>query len=190
MDIGNRIKAARIHRGLTQKQLGELCGMADSAIRRYESGRGNPTRKTLKRLADALHVTIPYFDGMDDLNAIDIDEALRRGDRHTAEKLMGMPEGTLNNPDPGYSYSDLEWRLIFSFSNLNETGQKEAVKRVEELSDLPRYRRPDVPLLLNIAGIDCDTLNDTQTTPQTPAATAEVKDTTPPENPSEEPRDQ
>lgn len=55
MTTGELIKAMRIEKGLTQKQLGDLCGMADSAIRRYESGRGNPTEKTLKRIAKALN---------------------------------------------------------------------------------------------------------------------------------------
>ena len=35
--VGEIIKKLRIERGLTQKQLGELCEMADSAIRRYEN---------------------------------------------------------------------------------------------------------------------------------------------------------
>ena len=39
MSIGQRIKDRRISLGMTQKQLGELCGMADSAIRKYESGK-------------------------------------------------------------------------------------------------------------------------------------------------------
>lgn len=56
--IGARIRAIRLLRELTQKQLGDLCGMADSAIRRYESGRGNPTEKTLKRIANALGVSV------------------------------------------------------------------------------------------------------------------------------------
>ncbi len=59
METGELIKAARKSRGLTQKQLGDLCGMADSAIRRYESGKGNPTQKTLQRIASALQVD-PY----------------------------------------------------------------------------------------------------------------------------------
>lgn len=59
METGELIRAARIKRGLTQKQLGDLCGMADSAIRRYESGRGNPTQRTIQRLAAALGVD-PY----------------------------------------------------------------------------------------------------------------------------------
>ena len=56
METGNRIRAIRMERGLTQKELGDLCGMADSAIRRYESNRGNPTQKTLIKIAKALGV--------------------------------------------------------------------------------------------------------------------------------------
>lgn len=54
MTIGERIKEARKMRGLTQAQLGARCSMAGSAIRRYESDRGNPTLETLQRIADAL----------------------------------------------------------------------------------------------------------------------------------------
>lgn len=55
-DIGDRIKKARRSENLTQAQLGARCGMADSAIRRYESGRGNPTLDTIQRIANALGV--------------------------------------------------------------------------------------------------------------------------------------
>ncbi len=58
METGERIRAIRTERGLTQKELGKLCGMADSAIRRYESGRGNPTQKTLIKISDALGVRL------------------------------------------------------------------------------------------------------------------------------------
>lgn len=61
MNVGTKIKEARTKMGLTQKQFGELCGMADSAIRRYESGRGNPTIKTLQRIAKAIGVHESYF---------------------------------------------------------------------------------------------------------------------------------
>ena len=59
MSTGSQIKTLRKAKGLTQKQLGDLCGMADSAIRRYESDRGNPTEKTLKKSASALGID-PY----------------------------------------------------------------------------------------------------------------------------------
>lgn len=58
MNIGEKIKCYRQLKGLTQKQLGKLCGMSDSAIRRYENNRGNPTIETLKRITDALNIRI------------------------------------------------------------------------------------------------------------------------------------
>ncbi len=54
MTIGQRIRAIRTLSGMTQKQLGEKCGMADSAIRKYESGRICPKLPTLRKLAAAL----------------------------------------------------------------------------------------------------------------------------------------
>ena len=61
MTIGNRIRQARRSKGLTQEQLGKLCGMADSAVRRYESNKGNPTIATLNRIAEALGVSPQYL---------------------------------------------------------------------------------------------------------------------------------
>ena len=57
MSIGQRIKERRLELGLTQKQLGELCGMADSAVRKYESGKITPKHETLCRIASALNAS-------------------------------------------------------------------------------------------------------------------------------------
>ena len=70
MSVGDKIRSTRKERGLTQKELGSLCGMADSAIRRYESNRGNPTEKTLQRIADALGVSPDYLLGESHLKGI------------------------------------------------------------------------------------------------------------------------
>ena len=58
MPTGAKIKEIRKQKGLTQKQLGDLCGMADSAIRRYENGNANPKIETLKKIASALEVSL------------------------------------------------------------------------------------------------------------------------------------
>lgn len=55
-DIGENIKKFRLSKSMTQKQLGDLCGMADSAIRRYENGRANPKKETLQKIALALGI--------------------------------------------------------------------------------------------------------------------------------------
>lgn len=47
---GEKIKQARLNSHMTQKQLAEKCGMADSAIRKYESGKVIPRLKRFKKL--------------------------------------------------------------------------------------------------------------------------------------------
>ncbi len=51
MTIGENLKRLRKEKKLTQKQLGHLCGMADSAIRRYELGKSHPKIQTLHKIA-------------------------------------------------------------------------------------------------------------------------------------------
>ena len=61
MSIGEQIKAMRKIRGLTQKELAEKCSMADSAVRKYESGKIVPKIEMLKRIADALEMPVGAF---------------------------------------------------------------------------------------------------------------------------------
>lgn len=71
MTTGERIRAARKRAGLTQAELAERigvtqqvisqheqCGMADSAIRKYESGKVTPKIETLAKIAKALGVSV------------------------------------------------------------------------------------------------------------------------------------
>ena len=81
MPTGSKIKEIRKQKGLTQKQLGDLCGMADSAIRRYENGNANPKIETLQKIADAL--------GCDIFDLTDIQ----------AEPLTAEQERELENQD-------------------------------------------------------------------------------------------
>ena len=58
MTVGERLKAIRKEKGLTQKQVASGCGMADSAIRKYESGLITPKLETIQRIANALGVHV------------------------------------------------------------------------------------------------------------------------------------
>lgn len=58
MTIGENIRRIRKEKGLTQKELGNLCNLADSAIRRYELGGANPKLETVEKIAQALDVPI------------------------------------------------------------------------------------------------------------------------------------
>ena len=56
--IVQAIVDARKNAGLTQKQLSERAGIAQSDISKLETGEGNPSLKTLKRLASAMDMIL------------------------------------------------------------------------------------------------------------------------------------
>ncbi|MBR4513494.1 MAG: helix-turn-helix transcriptional regulator [Lachnospiraceae bacterium] len=49
---------ARKNQGITQKELSELTGISQADISRLERGTGNPSIKTLQRVAHALHMAL------------------------------------------------------------------------------------------------------------------------------------
>ncbi len=58
MTKGETIKYYRNLRGLTQKQLGEKCGLSEPAIRNYELGNRTPSPQQLEKIAAALNATV------------------------------------------------------------------------------------------------------------------------------------
>jgi transcriptional regulator with XRE-family HTH domain len=57
-DIIKAMIKARKNSGLTQKQLAARAGIAQGDISRIENGNGNPSLKTLKRLASAMDMKV------------------------------------------------------------------------------------------------------------------------------------
>ena len=58
MNTGKKIKLIRTFRGLTQKELGEACGIHEVAIRKYELGKNLPKSEQLRKIAEALNVNV------------------------------------------------------------------------------------------------------------------------------------
>lgn len=57
MNIGEIIKKARIEKGYTQEELGEMVGVKKSAVAKWENGRVSEIKRSnLKKLADALGI--------------------------------------------------------------------------------------------------------------------------------------
>lgn len=65
MTIGELLKKARLDAGMTQKELADKCGMADSAIRKYESGKIVPKVDTMRKISNALNVDMGKLYGID-----------------------------------------------------------------------------------------------------------------------------
>lgn len=66
MNVGEKIKAARLRKGYTQEELGKLIGVQKSAVAKYESGRVvNIKRSTLKKLSEVLGIPpVELVDGV------------------------------------------------------------------------------------------------------------------------------
>ncbi len=61
--FGDRLRKERDAKKLSQAELADKTGFQPSAISHFESGRRSPSFDNLKRLADALNVTIDYLIG-------------------------------------------------------------------------------------------------------------------------------
>lgn len=163
MPTGVKIKEIRLQKNLTQKQLGELCGMADSAIRRYESGKANPKLETLQKIASALKVPLSAFLDDELFDAAMDDEDF--GTNQVLEILNKRTKEIVENQDltkneKANMIGDLitSGRLIiqdsidhvtvekkqllsFYFDELNINGQDKALEQVELLTKIPDYRK-------------------------------------------------
>lgn len=59
MTMGNKIRTARIEKGLSQEQLGNLLGVQKSAIEKYENSRVlNIKLNTLKKISNILEIDL------------------------------------------------------------------------------------------------------------------------------------
>ena len=68
MNIGNAIKQARSHFGLSQVELSERTGISQTSISQIESGVKNPSKRSIKKICDTLEIpeAILYVMGMED----------------------------------------------------------------------------------------------------------------------------
>ena len=130
MALGNNIKRIRIARRLTQKQLGELCGINEAQIRRYELGGKNskPKIETLQKIANALNVSL---DELDPTIAIGKAVLETPGVLTDIEKIL--------NTLVDASETLLLNKLVTDFDKLNPSGKEEACKRVNELTQISHY---------------------------------------------------
>lgn len=58
MTVGEKIRKYRVTQNLSQRQLALMSGMSEPAIRNYELGNRNPSKIQLKKIADALGISI------------------------------------------------------------------------------------------------------------------------------------
>lgn len=121
MNWGERLKAVRKEKKMSQRELGERLGVSQQTIAQYEKAQSMPKSSTVDRLADAL----------------DVDWRL----------LQDEPRRTIvfTERDRQKIYKEvvklqLEEDLLDTFHALNEKGQEKVVNYSIDIYNNPEYR--------------------------------------------------
>lgn len=131
MTTGERIKAARNKAGLKQSELAEKLGVAVITIGQYERDKRQPRIEQIQAIAAALDVSPIFLIGYDE----------RLLDGFTPEQQEGIKRGALEAYRRQAEAANTPLgRIHTALALLNHAGQQEAVKRVEELTEIPRYQ--------------------------------------------------
>jgi|GEM_PF-1476274 len=117
--LGLRIAEARQKAGLSQAELCERSGIAQTQISRYESGRAAPRRESIEKLAKALDVPLEWLlsAALEDGTGTDRGEFVFQPSPENLEKLKALSTLTGKSPDElvQQMFEELEARLQNSF---------------------------------------------------------------------------
>lgn len=127
MSFSERLRAARKKAGLTQQRLAEKSGLATGTIQQYELNKRTPKPEAVAKIAEALDLGYSYTkDG--EPYFYDFVDTVQR------------PEYAKNEKFNNIQYKDAQ-RIIEPYERLNDIGKNEAIKRVEELTELKKYAK-------------------------------------------------
>lgn len=131
MSFPNRLHTLRTEKGLSQKKLAELSGLSQSSIYQWEKGTRKPKAEQLEKLAVALNISIselfetPVFIEVISHNPKFHDDSINT---RLSEYFNLFHTKTINQDT-----------LLFHFEKLNFIGKCEAIKRIEELTEIKKY---------------------------------------------------
>lgn len=125
MEIGERIRELRLQHNLTLEELGNLCGVGKSTVRKWEKGMISDIRQTnLAKLANALGTTPESLMGWNEM-----------------EKRIVEEYPLVNQICSAYGTDAAE--LLSRFLQLNDMGKQKALENIQDLLDVPKYRKED-----------------------------------------------
>ena len=145
LGYGERLKAMREKAGLTQSELGKMVGITGVAIMRYEKEQREPTLNQLQAIAAALNADIIYL--ISGQTTAEVENGILIQAEAEAKAEFEKLQLELRNKlyDERVSLSSALIRLFKLFRSLNSMGHQKAIERVEELTEIPRYKATEPP---------------------------------------------
>ena len=146
----DQIRRVRKAAHVTQEELAKRIGVNRALISKYETGIIEPSVSQLQKIALALGVHPMEIYGDSALGLIDygMDLFARALETPGAQALKKINENSAVNTLGRLYTQDKKQemqldRILYAFSQLNEEGKEEAAKRIDELAEIPRYRRTE-----------------------------------------------
>ena len=128
MTMGEKIRYLRESLDMSQEDLGLLLGVQKSAVAKYENGKvENIKRSTIKKMAEVFNVSACYLMGFDE-------------DEEKVETLSRQVTLLQAVQD---QWGKEAVKALSILNELNEEGVKKAISSLEDLSEIPKYRKED-----------------------------------------------
>ena len=118
--FGDRLRALRLSKGLSLRDLADICETSKSAIHMYEVNKRNPKIETLEALSDTFNVDIDYL-----LCKTDVKNSVAEqfGFSSLEEAYRAGALGSYPLPPPEQQLSESERSLVELFRQVPEDQQ-------------------------------------------------------------------
>ena len=121
MSIGEDIKRMRIEKNMTQQELGQKLGVSQQMIGQWETGKANPKKETIEKIAKALDVD-PYSLYSFDMASEELEKIINQRISQNKEKKD---------------------KLLDNYRKLNDTGKSRLIDYSDYLTKIPEYQKKD-----------------------------------------------
>ncbi len=141
MKIGEKLKELRIERGWSQEQVATRLGYKSrSTINKIEMGKNDITQSTIFAFAKLFR--IEPGDLIND-EPLDIDEIRQKWDEEAQAANLDKKVKIYDYLKE--FYGDTYVKLLETFNKLNAEGKTKALQQLEDLTDVPKYRKEESP---------------------------------------------
>lgn len=120
----NKLKQLLRENNMTYKELAENIGVKASSVSMWMNGNSLPRMGTLDKIADLFNVSVKSLVTLED-------------DSENDKPSISIDDGTLSI----LTKNNAEFDLLTNYRTLNPVGQKEACKRMQELTEIDQYKR-------------------------------------------------
>ena len=118
-DLGSRIKAARMQRGLTQREMAQRINKSVAAVSSYETNAQLPPLEVVESICQVLNISSDYLIGRNNEESLLIHHLT-----HKQKQILNMIYTEFTNPSKTYGQlsprqSEIISQILFAFTENN-----------------------------------------------------------------------